>query len=43
MVQTPWVKDVETALFSGVSKEKPRGGKQQKYTWGTILICPKVK
>jgi hypothetical protein len=26
MFQTPWIKDLATALMLGVSKEKPRGG-----------------
>jgi hypothetical protein len=37
MFQTPWMKDLGTAPFAGVSKEKPRGGSDKKQTWE--LFC----
>jgi hypothetical protein len=42
MSQTPRVKDLETALFSGVSNERPRGGKLKKLTWKIILARPRL-
>jgi hypothetical protein len=37
MFQAPWIKGFGTGLFSDVSKEKTREGKQQQLAWRTIL------
>jgi hypothetical protein len=44
MFQTPWMKGLGTALFSDVSKEKPRGGKATDSQLGEALsACPKIE
>jgi hypothetical protein len=42
MFQTPWIKDLETALFSGVSKEKPRGGSHRNKLGGAFSLTRKI-
>jgi hypothetical protein len=42
MFQTPWIKGLGTALFSGCFQREATGRKPQKRTWEAFSLTPRL-